>query len=105
VESTDENPQQYVGNRELGDQIEQAIGTLRPEYRTAVLLCRVEGYAYEEIAEIVDLPLGAVYFPRDNLEVVANTAQRNPMRAGLVGLAGAFLVLPTWVLGCVALVA
>ena len=51
------------------------------------------------------LALGAVYFARDNLEVVANTAQRHPMRAGLVGLAGAFLVLPTWVLGCVALVA
>jgi len=51
------------------------------------------------------LALGAVYFARDNLEVVANTAQRNPMRAGMVGLAGAFLVLPTWVLGCVALVA
>ncbi len=27
------------------------------------------------------------------------------MRAGMVGLAGAFLVLPTWILGCVALVA
>jgi hypothetical protein len=51
------------------------------------------------------LALGAVYFAKDNLEVVANTAQRNPMRAGMVGLAGAFLVLPTWVLGGVALVA
>ena len=60
VESTDENPQEYVENRELGDQIEQAIGTLRPEYRTAVLLRHVEGYAYEEIAEIMDLPLGTV---------------------------------------------
>ena len=51
------------------------------------------------------LALGAVYFGKDNLEVVADTAQRNPMKAGMVGLAGAFLVLPTWVLGCVALVA
>ena len=51
------------------------------------------------------LALGAVYFAKDNLEVVADTAQRNPMRAGMVGLAGAFLVLPTWILGCVALVA
>ena len=51
------------------------------------------------------LALGAVYFARDNLEVVASEAQRNPVRAGMVGLAGAFLVLPTWVLGCVALVA
>ena len=60
VESTDESPQEYVENRELGDQIEQAIGRLRPEYRTAVLLRHVEGYAYEEIAEIMDLPLGTV---------------------------------------------
>ena len=49
------------------------------------------------------LALGAVYFGKDNLEVVADTAQRNPMRAGMVGLAGAFLVLPTWVLRCIAL--
>ena len=51
------------------------------------------------------LALGAVYFAKDNLEVVADTAQRKPLRAGIVGLAGAFLVLPAWILGCVALVA
>ena len=60
VESTDENPQEYVEHRELGDQIEHAIGKLRPEYRTAVLLRHVEGYAYDEISEIMDLPLGTV---------------------------------------------
>lgn len=51
------------------------------------------------------LALGAVYFAKDNLEVVADTAQRNPMRAGMVGLAGVFLILPTWILGGIALVA
>ena len=50
------------------------------------------------------LALGVVYFAKDNLEVVADTARRNPMRAGMVGVAGAFLVLPTWLLGCVALI-
>ena len=60
VESTDENPLEYVEHRELGDQIEHAIGRLRPEYRTAVLLRHVEGCAYEEIAGIMDLPLGTV---------------------------------------------
>ena len=48
--------------------------------------------------------LGVVYFAKDNLEVVADTARRSPMRAGMVGMAGAFLVLPTWLLGAVALV-
>jgi len=60
VASTDENPQEYVEHRELGDQIEQAIGKLRLEYRTAVLLRHVEGYAYDEISQIMDLPLGTV---------------------------------------------
>jgi len=60
VESQDETPQEYVENKELGGQIEVAIGELRSEYRTVILLRHVEGYAYDEIAEIMELPLGTV---------------------------------------------
>ena len=60
VESTGEAPDRYVEQRELGSQIEQAIGELRPEYRTVVLLRHIEGHSYEEIADIMDLPLGTV---------------------------------------------
>jgi RNA polymerase sigma-70 factor (ECF subfamily) len=60
VESHEEAPDRYVEAKELGGQIEEAIGMLRPEYRTAVLLRHVEGYTYEEIAEIMELPLGTV---------------------------------------------
>jgi RNA polymerase sigma-70 factor (ECF subfamily) len=55
-----ESPLQEVEARELGSAIEQAIGRLRPEYRACILLRHVEGYAYEEIAETLDLPLGTV---------------------------------------------
>ena len=60
IESRDENPHDYVEHKELGGQIEEAIGGLREEYRTAILLRHVEGYAYEEIADIMDGPLGTV---------------------------------------------
>ncbi len=60
VESRDENPHEYVEHKELGSQIESAIGELREEYRTAILLRHVEGHAYEEIADIMDVPLGTV---------------------------------------------
>jgi len=60
VESHEEAPDKYVEARELGGQIEEAIGLLRPEYQTAVLLRHVEGYTYEEISEIMELPLGTV---------------------------------------------
>ncbi len=46
--------------RELGSEIEDAIGTLRPEYRACIMLRHVEGRSYEEIAATLDLPLGTV---------------------------------------------
>ena len=71
VESTYERPDAYVENKELGGEIEAAIGRLRPHYRTVTLLRHVEGYSYNEIAEIMDLPLGTVktYIHRARLEL------------------------------------
>lgn len=46
--------------KELGGEIEQAIAALRPEYRSCILLRHVEGRPYEEIATMLDLPLGTV---------------------------------------------
>jgi RNA polymerase sigma-70 factor, ECF subfamily len=55
-----ESPLDAVEAKELGGAIEAAIGRLRPEYRSCILLRHVEGRAYEEIAEMLDLPLGTV---------------------------------------------
>ncbi len=46
--------------KELGSAIERAIGSLRPEYRSCIMLRHVEGRSYEEIAATLDLPLGTV---------------------------------------------
>jgi len=58
--STEETPEDYAASRELGGILETAVARLRPEYRTAVILCHVEGRPYEEIAEIMGVPLGTV---------------------------------------------
>ena len=55
-----ESPLDIVEAKELGGTIEAAIGSLTPEYRSCILLRHVEGRAYEEIAEILNLPLGTV---------------------------------------------
>jgi len=60
VGSGDESPLETVEALELGGEIERAIAQLRPEYRSCILLRHVEGRAYEEIAEMLDLPLGTV---------------------------------------------
>jgi RNA polymerase sigma-70 factor (ECF subfamily) len=58
--STAEDPAEYTASREIGREIEAALAELRPEYRTAIILWHVEGRPYEEIAEIMELPLGTV---------------------------------------------
>jgi RNA polymerase sigma-70 factor, ECF subfamily len=60
VESRGESALEAIESRELGSAIEQAIGKLRPEYRSCILLRHVEGRSYEEIAATLDLPLGTV---------------------------------------------
>jgi RNA polymerase sigma-70 factor (ECF subfamily) len=60
VVSHDENPEEALITKQLGQEIEVGIGKLRPDYRTAILLRHVDGRPYEEIAEIMGIPLGTV---------------------------------------------
>ena len=60
IGSGEESALDQMEARELGSTIEKAIGTLRPEYRSCILLRHVEGRSYEEIAATLDLPLGTV---------------------------------------------
>jgi len=73
LQATDhaESPLEELESRETGSAIERAIGRLRPEYRTCILLRHVEGRSYEEIADVMDLPLGTVktYIHRARLEL------------------------------------
>lgn len=52
---------------------------------------------------LVGLGFLAVFFGREYLEGVADTARHATLRSGLVGLAGSFLVLPAYILGLLAL--
>jgi len=60
LETYDERPDALLEARELGAEIGEAIECLRPEYQTAIMLRHVEGRSYEEIAAIMDVPLGTV---------------------------------------------
>lgn len=44
----------------LGDEITTALNALPVDFRTVILLCDVEEFSYEEIAKIVDIPIGTV---------------------------------------------
>ena len=44
----------------MGDEITTEINNLPIDFRTVILLCDVEGFTYEEISKIIDVPIGTV---------------------------------------------
>lgn len=54
------SPEAEASRGDLAEALEDAVGSLRPEYREVVVLRFGEGLAYQEIVEITGLPLGTV---------------------------------------------
>lgn len=44
----------------LGDEVSLALMQLPLDFKTVIMLCDIEGFTYEEIAKIVDTPIGTV---------------------------------------------
>ena len=44
----------------LGDEVTKAMDELPEDYRTVLLLCDIEDFSYEEIADILGIPIGTV---------------------------------------------
>lgn len=65
-EDDDTNFSSYMDLREemfenmMGDEVTKAINELPEEFRTVIILCDLEDFSYEEIAQITEIPLGTV---------------------------------------------
>ncbi len=42
------------------DEVAKALQELPEDFRTVVILCDIEGYTYEEIADFIEIPIGTV---------------------------------------------
>ena len=55
-----DSPDTVLRGRNLGEALGAAVAQLRPEHRSVVQLRFIQGLAYEEIADVLELPLGTV---------------------------------------------
>jgi RNA polymerase sigma factor (sigma-70 family) len=55
-----ETPEAILMNRSNSELVQRAIGDLPMHYREALLLCEVEEMSYQEIAEVLSIPIGTV---------------------------------------------
>ncbi len=44
----------------IGDEVSNALNALAVDFRTVIILCDLEGFTYEEMAKILDIPIGTV---------------------------------------------
>jgi RNA polymerase sigma-70 factor (ECF subfamily) len=44
----------------IGDEVAMALNGLPVDFRTVIILCDIEGFTYEEMAKILDIPIGTV---------------------------------------------
>lgn len=44
----------------IGDEVATALNSLPVDFRTVIILCDIEGFTYEEMAKILDIPIGTV---------------------------------------------
>ncbi|NSC23729.1 RNA polymerase sigma factor SigE [Streptomyces albus subsp. chlorinus] len=58
--SREPTPQQHFNDTHFDADVQQALDTLAPEFRAAVVLCDIEGLSYEEIAATLGVKLGTV---------------------------------------------
>lgn len=44
----------------LGDEITNALNSMDVDFRTVIILCDLEGFKYDEMSKILDIPIGTV---------------------------------------------
>lgn len=55
-----QSPDQALLQASVSDDVQRALESLPDDFRTAVILCDMQGLSYKEIAEIMETPVGTV---------------------------------------------
>lgn len=55
-----ETPERLMMTRQIGETVNAAMDALPEELRTAIVLREIEGLSYDEIASVMDCPIGTV---------------------------------------------
>lgn len=52
--------QEILFREQLDDEVSRALNKLPEDFRTVVLLCDIDGFTYEETANMLDVPIGTI---------------------------------------------
>jgi RNA polymerase sigma factor (sigma-70 family) len=77
---SEQTPAQVFDDRHFDGDVQDALKSLPPDYRAAVVLCDIEGFSYEEIAATLGVKIGTVRsrIHRGRAQLRAALAHREP---------------------------
>ncbi len=97
-----QGPEESFDVSHLDGDIQQALDALAPTFRAAVVLCDIEGYSYEEVAQTLGIKLGTVRsrIHRGRAQLRQALAHRAPTRrtatAAATGRGAGAVPVPTF---------
>lgn len=60
IEDRTFDPERVLHKKEFEKEIQNALNLLSVEFRTVLVLCDIEGFSYEEISKMLNIPIGTV---------------------------------------------
>lgn len=60
IPGDEDTPEEQAEERETHAMVQKALDSLPLPYKTAVVLCDVEGYSYDYISQVMECPIGTV---------------------------------------------
>ena len=73
-------PSARMEQQERAEQVQAALAALSEEHRAILILREIDGFDYDQIAEILDLPVGTVRSRLHRAVAIARPAKRRVAR-------------------------
>jgi RNA polymerase sigma-70 factor, ECF subfamily len=80
------NPEQAFRQREASEEVSEALSKIPDKYRVPLILRELEGYDYEEISQILDIPRGTVKSRLNRGRALLETVLKRARSANAVAL-------------------
>ncbi len=86
-ENKDQNPQEHTERQEVKSEVHRALEKISENYRMVIVLKDIQGFTYDQISEMLEIPIGTVRsrISRGRVELKKEILRSNPDILSMIG--------------------
>jgi RNA polymerase sigma-70 factor (ECF subfamily) len=86
-ENKDQNPQEHTERQEVKSEVHRALDKISENYRMVIVLKDIQGFTYDQISEMLEIPIGTVRsrISRGRVELKKEILRANPDILSMIG--------------------